>query len=75
LVSHASPLLTGRLGVVLGKRGGDEGGHDAPPAAASVGEHGPHEVHHPNAIDTLRFAIVLSFAWPAIAKPRRQQTT
>jgi hypothetical protein len=40
-----------------------------------MGEHVAHEVHHPNATDTVRFAIVLSFAWSAIAKPRRQQTT
>jgi hypothetical protein len=31
-------------------------------------------MHDPNAIDALRFVVVLGFAWSAIAKPRRRRT-
>lgn len=44
LIGHPSPLLTGRLGVVLGKRGGDEGRDDTTARATGLGEHVPHEV-------------------------------
>ena len=30
-------------------------------------------VHHPNAIDALRFGVSLAFVWPAIAKPRQRR--
>jgi hypothetical protein len=40
----ATSLQPGRLGVVLGKGGGDEGGDHAPPALACMGERIAHEV-------------------------------
>jgi hypothetical protein len=35
-----------------------------------------HGVHDPNAIDALRFAVLVAFVWPAIAQrrqPRRDE--
>ena len=44
LIGDLAPLHLGRLGVVLGEGGGDEGRHDTSPATAGVGDHVPHEV-------------------------------
>lgn len=39
-----SALRSCRLGIVLGKRGGDEGGDDAPPALGGMRQYVAHEV-------------------------------
>ena len=44
LVGTLAPLRLGRLGIVLGKGGGDEGGDDASPAFAGMGQRVAHEV-------------------------------
>ena len=44
LIGDLAPLLACRRGVVLGERGGDEGGDDAAAALAGMGEGIAHEV-------------------------------
>ena len=44
LVGDEAPLPAGRLGVVLGEGGGDEGGDDTPALAAGMGQDIAHEV-------------------------------
>jgi hypothetical protein len=44
LIGDAAPLLLGRLGVVLGEGGGDEGRDDTPAAPAGMGQNVAHEV-------------------------------
>ncbi len=44
LIGNGTPLNAGRRRRLLGKRGGDEGGDDAPPALSGMGEHVAHEV-------------------------------
>ena len=45
LVGDPSPLGARCFGIVLGKRGGNEGGDDAPPALAGMRQRVAHEVH------------------------------
>jgi NAD(P)-dependent dehydrogenase (short-subunit alcohol dehydrogenase family) len=65
--------LKNRTAVVTGAAGGI-----GRAIAVSLSRRGCHlalaDVHDPNAIDALRFVVVLGFAWSAIAKPRRRRT-
>lgn len=45
LIGNLPPLLTGHLGGVLSKGGGDEGGDDAATALAGMGQDVAHEMH------------------------------
>ena len=45
LIGDLAPLRAGRLGVLLGEGGGDEGGDDAPALPAGMGQDIAHEVH------------------------------
>jgi hypothetical protein len=44
LVGDVAPLRPDRIGIVLGKRGGDESGDDAPPALAGMSQRVAREV-------------------------------
>ena len=44
LIGDPAPLRSGGLGIVLGERGGDEGGDDTPAALAGMRQRVAHEV-------------------------------